>query len=84
MNTIALIILSAIIFDFLLNGLADYLNLKNLHHELPEAFQGVYDPERYRRSQQYLKVNTHFGWVSGTFDVIVILVFWFGRGFPLS
>lgn len=83
MNIIALIILSAIILDFLLNGLADYLNLKNLHHELPEAFQGVYDPERYRKSQQYLKVNTHFGWVSGTFNVILIIVFWFGRGFPL-
>ena len=83
MNTISLIILVALIFDFILNGVADYLNLKNLHHELPEAFQGVYDPERYRQSQQYLKVNTHFGWVSGTFNVILILVFWFGRGFPL-
>jgi STE24 endopeptidase len=83
MNTIALIILSAIIFDFILNGVADYLNLKMLRNSLPDAFQGVYDPDRYRKSQQYLKVNTRFGWVTGTFNIIVILVFWFGRGFPL-
>ena len=83
MNTIALIILLAIIFDFILNGIADYLNLKNLRSDLPDAFQGVYDPDRYRKSQQYLKVNTHFGWVTGTFNVILILIFWFGKGFPL-
>jgi len=83
MNTIALIILLAIIFDFILNGIADYLNLKMLCNELPAAFHGVYDPDRYRKSQQYLKINTRFGWVTGTFNVIVILIFWFGRGFPL-
>jgi STE24 endopeptidase len=83
MNTIALIILGAIIFDFILNGVADYLNLKMLRNGLPAAFQGVYDPDRYRRSQQYLKVNTRFGWVTGTFNVILILIFWFGKGFPL-
>jgi STE24 endopeptidase len=83
MNTIALIILGAIIFDFMLNGVADYLNLKMLRNDLPDAFQGVYDPDRYRKSQQYLKVNTRFGWVAGTFNVIVILIFWFGKGFPM-
>ncbi|CAB1056705.1 Peptidase, M48 family [Olavius sp. associated proteobacterium Delta 1] len=83
MNTIAHIILLAIIFDFILNGIADYLNLKMLRNDLPQPFQGVYDPDRYRKSQQYLKVNTRFGWITGTFNVIVILLFWFGKGFPL-
>lgn len=83
MNIIALIILLAIVFDFILNGIADYLNLKNLRNEVPEAFQGIYDPDRYRKSQQYLKVNTRFGWVTGTFNVILILIFWFCKGFPL-
>ncbi len=83
MNTIAFIILLAIFFDFVLNGLSDYLNLTRLQEDLPEAFEGVYDPERYRKSQEYLKVNTRFGWMIAAFDLIVILVFWFGRGFPL-
>jgi STE24 endopeptidase len=83
MNLIALIILLAIILDFLLNGLADYLNLKRLRNEVPEPFQGLYDPDRYRKSQQYLKVNTRFGWITTSFEVVVMLVFWFGKGFPL-
>jgi len=83
MNPIALIILSAIIIDLILNGIADYLNLKMLRNELPEAFQGVYDPDRYRKSQLYLKTNTRFGWFSGAFNVTVMLLFWFGKGFPL-
>ena len=83
MNIIALIILIALLFDFVLNGLSDYWNLTRLQEDLPEAFEGVYDPERYRKSQEYLKVNTRFGWMIATFDLIVLLVFWFGRGFPL-
>jgi STE24 endopeptidase len=83
MNTIAIIILAAIIFDYALNGLADYLNLTMLRNDLPEAFRGVYDSDRYRKSQQYLKVNTRFGWTAATFDVAVILIFWFAKGFPL-
>ena len=83
MNTIAIIILAALLIDFLLNGLADYLNLSRLRDDLPRDFEGVYDPERYRRSQEYLKINTRFGWVTATFELIIILGFWFGRGFPL-
>jgi STE24 endopeptidase len=83
MNTIAIIILAAIIFDIALNGLADYLNLSKLQNDLPEAFRGVYDPDRYRQSQQYLKTNTRFGWITATFNVAVILIFWFAEGFPL-
>ena len=83
MNGLAIIILLAIMFDFILHGFADYLNLKMLRMDLPEAFSGVYDPDRYCRSQQYLSVNTRFGWLLSTFDVAVILIFWFGKGFLL-
>ena len=83
MNTIAFIILAAIIFDFALNGMADYLNLTMLRDDLPESFRGIYDPDRYRKSQQYLKANTRFGWITATFNVSVILIFWFAKGFPL-
>jgi STE24 endopeptidase len=83
MNIIALIILFAILFDLVLNGIADYLNLKMLRNDLPHAFRGIYDPERYSQSQLYLKTNTRFGWITGSFNVVVILMFWFGGGFPL-
>jgi STE24 endopeptidase len=82
MNIIALIILLALLVDFFLNALADYLNLTRLRDDLPAAFKGVYDPDRYRQSQAYLRANTRFGWITAAFDLIVLLAFWFGKGFP--
>ena len=83
MNIIAIIILGTIGLDYILNLVADGLNLKHLSRTLPRAFEGVYDPQRYRQSQQYLKVNTQFGWITSTFNLVVMLVFWFAEGFPL-
>ena len=83
MNTIAVVILCALVADFILNRVADALNLKHLKSELPEAFERVYDQDRYRRSQRYLKVNTLFGWITSSFDLLVILAVWFAKGFPL-
>ena len=83
MNFIAIIILCAIAVDFFLNLVADGLNLKHLKSELPLAFQDVYEADRYRQSQQYLKINTQFGWITAAFNLMVMLVFWFAKGFPL-
>ena len=83
MNTIAFIILIALVFELVLNGIADYLNLAMLKDDLPRDFEGVYDSERYRKSQDYLKVNTRFGWITAAFNLMVLLLFWFGKGFPL-
>jgi STE24 endopeptidase len=69
MNLIAIFILAAIGIDFVLNVWADRLNLKWLRPELPESFKVVYAPDQYRKSQEYLRVNTRFGWITGTFDV---------------
>jgi STE24 endopeptidase len=83
MNSIAIIILVTIGFDFILNLVADGLNLKHLRSILPREFAGIYEPERYRKSQEYLKVNTQFGWVTSTFNLSVMLIFWFAKGFPV-
>ncbi|MDZ7581573.1 MAG: M48 family metallopeptidase [Deltaproteobacteria bacterium] len=83
MNTIAVIILFALVFDLVVNAAADYLNLKALRPDLPREFQGLYDAPRYRRAQDYLKVNTRFGWLVSFVNLLVLLVFWFGGGFAL-
>ena len=82
MNTIAFIILAAIVLDVIVNIVADKLNLRMLQKELPKPFQGVYDARQYRKSQDYLRVNTRFGWVSAVVNLAAILLFWFMGGFP--
>jgi STE24 endopeptidase len=83
MNLIGVIILSALLIDFFLNIVSDVLNLSRLQKKIPEPFQDIYDDEQYRTSQDYLRVNTRFGWVSSTVDLTLLLVFWFAGGFPI-
>ncbi len=81
MNIFTLIILAAIIIDFTLGIISNRLNLKALSKELPDEFSDVYDENTYAKSQEYTRVNTKFGFITGTFDLILLLVFWFAGGF---
>jgi STE24 endopeptidase len=81
MQPIAMIILFFMILDFVINFVADVLNLKGLNTSLPRALEELYEPEQYKKSQSYLRVNTRFGWAARTFDLFVLLIFWFGGGF---
>lgn len=81
MNIYAVIILVTIAVDFILDLVSNYLNLKSLSKELPNEFEGVYDEETYAKSQEYTKVRTRFGFLTGFFDLVVVLSFWFSGGF---
>ncbi len=81
MNTYAIIIISAIGIEFALNMTANYFNLSQLKSALPEEMEGIYDPEKYKQSQAYTRVNTKFGFFTSTFMLLVSLMFWFSGGF---
>lgn len=46
---------------YVLELAGDWLNVRHLTSNLPCEFDGVYDAERYRRSQDYLRENTRLG-----------------------
>jgi STE24 endopeptidase len=81
MHPIAWVILTAIAVDAVLNFAADLLNLKAVRTKLPDAMEGWYSPEAYQKSQAYLMTRTRFGWIVESFDLLVLLLFWFGGGF---
>lgn len=81
MNIYAIIILATIAVDFVLDLVSNYLNLRSLSRELPNEFEGVYDEETYAKSQEYTKTGTRFGFITGGFNLIVLLAFWFSGGF---
>ncbi|HEX6884225.1 MAG TPA: M48 family metallopeptidase [Planctomycetota bacterium] len=81
MNAYALVILAAILAQNALALAADLLNLRALRPELPAGFESVYDPERYRRSQEYTRVRTRFSFVPQAVDLVLLLGFWFLGGF---
>ena len=83
MNIYGVIILAALALEYVLNLVADVLNVRALQTEVPAEFVGVYDPHAYRRSQEYLRVNTRFGCLTASVDLVLLLGFWFSGGFDL-
>jgi STE24 endopeptidase len=81
MNWIAWTIIFFLLTDYLVHLIADRLNLSAVTDRVPSSFQGVFDQEKYRQTQAYLRANTGFGQITGTVDLLVLLAFWFGGGF---
>ena len=69
-----LIIISALVGEYLLSTVSAVLNMNSITDEVPEEFKGVYDSEQYARSQAYLRARTRFGLVSGTFSLLLLLI----------
>jgi STE24 endopeptidase len=81
MNPFFFIILFALLIEYAIGVVANLLNLKSLRSEPPPALEGVYQPEDYRKSQEYIRTNTRFAFVTSTFSLVVLLSFWFAGGF---
>jgi STE24 endopeptidase len=80
-QSITMIILCTLVGAYLMNLLADLLNLKHLEPDLPEEFKDHFDTEKYKRSQAYLIENTRFGFIVSTTDLAILIIFWFSGGF---
>ena len=81
MNAYEVIILVALLGEYLLSLVANVLNLKAMAPEVPDEFKGMYDAERYAKGQAYARARTRFGLVQGTLRLAALLVFWRAGGF---
>ena len=75
------IILLSLLAEYALDVAANVLNLRALKLEPPTALAGLYNPDEYRKSQEYTRVNTRFGLFAATFQLNLTMVFWFAGGF---
>jgi len=81
MNIYLIIILTAILGEFLLRTVVRVLNLKALNPILSQEFKGYYEPEKYAQSQEYTRMNSKFAFFTSSFDLCIILVFILFGGF---
>ena len=73
-NLYYLIIVTAIIIEYLLTSISSVLDIKNITPIIPLDFKKAYDGEKYIQSQEYLKARTRFGLFSSTFSLGLILI----------
>lgn len=80
-NTVFYIIVAIIVLDFLLERFLDYLNTTWWSHDVPKRLAGMYNPEKYRKSQDYYMANLKFGYLTSSFSLVLVLVMLFLGGF---
>lgn len=80
-NPVAIFILLALFALWNLDFLASLFNLKALDPQLPDEFRGVYDEDKYAKSQEYARISERYGIITSTYSLTVLLVFWFFGGF---
>jgi len=73
-QSILILLLSILTFDFLFNKILEYLNIKSMKPELPEEVRGIYDEEKYKKSIAYAKANNSFGLLTSTFSFILSFI----------
>ncbi|QHI70420.1 M48 family metallopeptidase [Tichowtungia aerotolerans] len=81
MNGYLIFILALLIFNWLLSLIVETLNVRNVSTEIPEEFQGIYDEEKYAKSQHYLKDNTRFGQIQAGIMLPLTIAFILFGGF---
>ena len=80
-KTLFIIIVCIIVFEFLLERFLNYLNSRKWSIDLPKELEGIYDPEEYKKSQNYKKDNERLSFLSSTISLITILLMLFLGGF---
>ena len=81
MNTFAIVILVALVGEYLLGAVSGLLSARAFSPAVPAEFAGVFDDEKYARARRYTATRTRFGLARGAFDLAVVLAFWFAGGF---
>ena len=74
-------ILIILIANFLFECWLDYINSKSWSSELPPELQGIYNEEKYKKSQEYQKATLRFALVTETLGFIAILIIYSTGGF---
>jgi len=78
-ETIFIIIISIFLAETILTKWLGYLNTRRWSDTLPSELEGIYDSEKYSKSQQYERTRYKFGWISSWVSfIIMFLVLFFG------
>ncbi len=80
-HTLFIIILCIVIFNYLFGLLLEYLDSTRWTNQLPVELEGIYDAEKYRKSQDYEKTKTRFSLLTGAVSIIAMILMLVCGGF---
>jgi STE24 endopeptidase len=80
-HTIFIIILIVITFNYLLERFLDYLNSTYWSNTIPQELEGIYNAEKYKKSQDYEKTKQRFSLIVESLSFVALLAMLFFDGF---
>ncbi|MFN8298530.1 MAG: M48 family metallopeptidase [Chitinophagales bacterium] len=80
-QVILYIIVAFILLEYVVEKVLEYLNLQTWDRPLPAEVKDLYDNAKYQQARDYAKTNFYFSLVSGTFSLLVTLLFLVLGGF---
>ena len=66
-----ILIISFLIFEYILTFVIRILNLNVLDSKLPKEFEDIFDKESYFKTQEYTRVNSNYSYITSTFSLIL-------------
>jgi STE24 endopeptidase len=70
-----------LVLDYLLERLLAYLNSTYWNDQLPKELEGIYDQEKYSKSQQYEKSKQKFAFILSTLTLMAMIFMLMAGGF---
>ncbi len=80
-NIYLTVVLGSILLAYVANLVVSYLNMRGLDPGLPLEFQGVFDAEKYKKSQDYTRANARLEAVEETWGTGLLIGFILLGGF---
>jgi len=75
--TVFILIIIFLAAEFLMERILDYLNTKKWSDEMPEEVKGIYDEQKYQKSQRYNKERHQFSSLVSVFFFLALLAMLF-------
>ncbi len=81
MNVYGAVILVALLVDYVLHTVSEFLNLRSLNRRLPRSIESLYGREELDRAGRYLRAVTQQTIIERTVGLLILLAFWLSGGF---
>jgi len=73
MHPLLILIIAFVLLEFGVSSVLSWLNGKWMTHPVPEVLKGLYDDEKYRKQQDYMRTNKRLGRIESCVTLVITL-----------
>ena len=73
-KTLLILIIAFVTLEFIVSSVLSWLNTKWMTHSVPPELEGLYDEEKYRKQQDYMRTNKRVSLIARCVSFVLTLV----------